>query len=428
MKAGNVRLGELLEQRGLVAREQILRALRNQKVLGGRLGTCLLEIEAISEEDLVSALAELQGAPPATPEELRGITDEIIELVPGKVAKRCLAIPFHASSTQVKVAVADARDLTVQGEVAFVIGKRIRWHVVPELRIHEALEKYYGQECPTRIAKLLDRLNRTRFLWARESASRAAAISSHSGTDLLRWDLGTTDGAGVAPPPESSMQTPVGEESEKLLPQPEAPASPRLEVPEVETVRPPFPPESLPSPTNEETHDVPHLGAPRHRLSLAEVEKNLLDPADRDDVARNLVDFATSRARRAALLVVRRQEIAVWRWGGEGLDGPRLAAYRSSFREPSIFVGLRDGAGIFRGVLPPMPAHIQLLAAFDPPPDLIEMTALPIRVRSRLVAVLLVEPQGERLASADLDELQRVAAKAAIAFELCIMRGKLRQA
>ena len=409
MKPGSVRLGEFLEQRGLVAHEQTLRALRNQKVLGGRLGTCLLEIEAIAEEDLLLALSELQGAPPATPEELRGIADKVIELVPAKVAKRCFAIPFHASSTQVKVAVANARDLSIQDEVAFVVGKRIRWHVAPELRIHEALEKYYQQECPTRFSKLLDRLNRSHFLWSRESAARGSGPTIPAGTDLRDNAL-----------PSFAMA-----EHDQLATLPEPPLPPAAPPPAVDLAAPLVRP---PAAANEETQDVPRPGTARRRLSLAEVEKCLLDPADRDDVARNIVDFAAGRVRRAVLLVVRRQELAAWRWGGEGLDAPRLAAYRSSFREPSIFVGLRDGAGVFRGVLPPMPAHVQLLAAFDPPPALVEMTALPIRVRARLVAVLLVEAAGDQLSGADLEELRRVTAKAAIAFELCIMRAKLRKA
>ena len=142
MRTAPARLGELLEKHGQLTREQLLRALRNQKVLGGRLGTSLLEIEAITEEQLCSALAEQFGVPCATPEDLRGIPDDVLELIPAKVARRCQAIAFHASATQVKVALADARNLAHQDEISFVVGKRIRWHVAPELRLIEALEKH----------------------------------------------------------------------------------------------------------------------------------------------------------------------------------------------------------------------------------------------------------------------------------------------
>ena len=81
MRTAALRLGELLEQRGQITRDQLLRALRNQKVVGGRLGTCLLEIEAVTEEQLCSALAQQQGAPCASPEDLRGIPDDVLEML-----------------------------------------------------------------------------------------------------------------------------------------------------------------------------------------------------------------------------------------------------------------------------------------------------------------------------------------------------------
>ena len=144
MRPRSLRLGEILEQRGRVAHEQTLRALRNQKVLGGRLGTCLLEIDAVSEEELLAALSEIHGVPPATAEDLRNIPAEVIALIPPKVALRCMAVPFYASGSNVKVALANARDLAVQDEINFVVGRRARWHVASDLRIHEALERWKG--------------------------------------------------------------------------------------------------------------------------------------------------------------------------------------------------------------------------------------------------------------------------------------------
>jgi hypothetical protein len=181
LRTAPARLGELVEKRSQITREQLLRALRNQKVLGGRLGTCLLEIEALSEEQLCSALAEQFAMPCATPEDLRGIPDDVLEMLPAKVARRCHAIAFRASSTQVKVALIDARNLAYQDEISFVVGKRILWHVAPELRLMEALEKHYGVECPSRYAKLLDKMNRSRFLWARESAAGKEGTAVRSG-------------------------------------------------------------------------------------------------------------------------------------------------------------------------------------------------------------------------------------------------------
>ncbi len=458
MRTAPVRLGELLEKRGQLTREQTLRALRNQKVLGGRLGTCLLEIEAITEEQLCSALAEQNGVPCATPEDLRGISDEVLELLPAKVAKRCQAIAFHASATQVKVALSDARNLAHQDEISFVVGRRIRWHVAPELRLIEALEKHYGEECPSRLAKLLDKLNRSRFLWAREATAATATAPPPAG-EQLQWDTRIAGVAAAGPaaanesPASVSLELPHFQHQtlelptlSPLAPQP-APSGSAAALP----TAPPAPvaapagiPAALPAATPPaelsaaesvppaKTQAAPPPPPQSHRrLTVDEAEQRLLQPRERDDVARVLLDFAAGLVPRAVLFVVRKGEVAAWLWSGEGLDPAKLAALRLSLKQPSLFVGLKEEGAHFRGPLSMLPAHVPLAACFAAPAISGEVLVLPVKVKERLVAALLVEPRlasGAELAPADLADLQRVIAKAEIAFELCIMRSKLRQA
>jgi hypothetical protein len=452
LRTAPARLGELLEKHGQLTREQLLRALRNQKVLGGRLGTSLLEIEAITEEQLCSALAEQFGVPCATPEDLRGIPDDVLELIPAKVARRCQAIAFHASATQVKVALADARNLAHQDEISFVVGKRIRWHVAPELRLIEALEKHYGEECPSRLAKLLDRMNRSRFLWARESAASAANPARTAG-DQLQWDSRI---AGVASPAAEgsldsaasvSVELPHFQHQTLELPAlpPIAPVpapTPALSgaaiaMPAPAVAAAPAPPAPKPAPPAAPVAPPPSPVAPSPappptvRRSVEETEQRLLQPRERDDVARALLDFGAGLRRRAVLFVIRKDEVAPWFWAGAGLDTGKLAALRLSLKQPSLFEGLKSGNALFRGAPLPLPAHVALAAAFTSPPLAREILVLPVRVKERLVAALLLEPQADGLpdlAAEDLANLHRVIAKAEIAFELCIMQAKLRKA
>lgn len=424
------RLGESLEARGLITREQLLRALRNQKVLGGRVGTCLLEIDALSEQDLSTVIGEQSGSACVTPEELRGIPDDVIRLIPAKVAKRCMAIPFHASSTQVKVALANVSDLTIQDEVAFVVGRRVRWYLALELRIQEALATYYGEECPQRFSKLLDRLNRARYLWGREGPAPAGATPPAE--EMLQWDPGV-----VAAHPRASAE-PISRELELPTFSTE-PAPPAVSPPRPE----PAPAPPGPAASSPPAGAAPALGAvelpesapeparppdPPSPMTLAQAERRLLDPQDRDDVAQTLIEFAGTRGRRAILFVQRRGETAAWRWTGDGLDADRLAAFRARTHQPSVFVSLRDSDGVFRGALPPMPVHLTLSACFEPPLADREVAVLPVRLRDRLVAALLVEPAARGFSAETISELHRLLAKAAIAFELCIMRNKLRDA
>ncbi len=162
------KLGQLLISRGWINLSQLTRALKTQSVVGGRLGTCLLEMDILTEEQLAKGLAEQLGLPGATVEQLRAVPEEVRGVLPAKVARRCHAVPFQLVGNRLDVVMLDPRNLTGHDEVAFASGRRVRVHVAPEIRIFEALERYYSEECPSRFTLLLDRLNRARYLWKEE--------------------------------------------------------------------------------------------------------------------------------------------------------------------------------------------------------------------------------------------------------------------
>ena len=131
------------------------------------------------------------------------------------------------------------------------------------------------------------------------------------------------------------------------------------------------------------------------------------------------------------LFVVRRDEVAAWLWSGGGIEGEKLSALRLNLKQPSLFAGLREAGAYFRGPLSPLPSHLALAACFAAPAITGDLLVLPVKVKERLVAALLVEPRpatGSDLTAGDLADLQRVIAKGEIAFELCIMQSKLRKA
>jgi hypothetical protein len=167
------KLGQLLISRGWINLPQLTRALKTQSVVGGRLGTCLLEMDVLTEEQLAKGLSDQLGLPGATVEQLRSVPEEVRGVLPAKIARRCHAVPFQLSGNRLDVAMLDPRNLSGHDEVAFASGRRVRVHVAPELRIFEALERYYDEECPSRFTLLLDRLNRARYLWSEEKESEA---------------------------------------------------------------------------------------------------------------------------------------------------------------------------------------------------------------------------------------------------------------
>ncbi|MCM2269130.1 MAG: hypothetical protein NDJ75_03435, partial [Thermoanaerobaculia bacterium] len=171
------KLGELLAARGKLDREVLLRALRHQRSAGGRLGTCLLEIEAVGEDDLLAVLSDQLKVPFLSADDLRAIPADAIRLVPAKTASKLCAVPVRASASQLVIAMRDPLDLAGLDELAFVSGRRIRAHVALEARLHEALARFYRLDTPRRFVQLADRLNRARFLW-NESAGEPAGTAA----------------------------------------------------------------------------------------------------------------------------------------------------------------------------------------------------------------------------------------------------------
>ncbi|HVT18294.1 MAG TPA: hypothetical protein VHQ90_19225 [Thermoanaerobaculia bacterium] len=174
------KLGQLLVARGWITVQQLTRALQTQHTVGGRLGTCLLEMEVLGEELLARALAEQLGVPAADPDELRNVPQEVLGLIPEKLARRCRAVPFRLAGGRLDIAMLDPRNLACQDEMAFACGKRLKVHVVQEVRICEALGMYYREECPSRYNVLLDRLNRARFQWAESVAGQMAGTAGQA--------------------------------------------------------------------------------------------------------------------------------------------------------------------------------------------------------------------------------------------------------
>src|SRR5260370_40316916 len=144
------KLGQLLVARGWIAVQQLTRALQNQNAVGGRIGTCLLEMEVLGESRLARSLSEQLGVPAAVIEDLRGIPDEVLHLIPEKLARRCRAIPFRLAGGRLDVAMQDPRNLVCQDEIAFASGRRVKGHVLHGLRSCEGEQRDYRGECPAR--------------------------------------------------------------------------------------------------------------------------------------------------------------------------------------------------------------------------------------------------------------------------------------
>ena len=387
----NLGLGEILQLQGSITRSQLHRALALQRRKGGRLGSCLLETGAVSEEQLLSALAKQSGLSKAQPEDLEHISGEAQALVPSDLVRRRRAVPFRLRNGVLEVCVEDTRDVNVGDEISFAAGKRVRLFVSPEVRVHGILESSYGVRCPPRYARLLRRLNQARTGWRREAPKDLPAPKSKIATG----DLWLASGAAQKAPPPPKPSPPTPRHNRDLS----------IELSEAER-------SDLLAPGDLDP-------------TLLPVEARLRRASTAQEVGEALVDHLSSHFSRCALLAIHGEGFKGWIIAGDHSQTEPFMAFRADLQHPSSFLSLYHGVGFFTGPLPPMEVHRRFLACWDGRPPL-DCAMVPVRLQRRLVCVIYVDRLHPQIQPLDVADLRHLAAEAAKAFENCILRNRLR--
>ena len=137
-------LGELLLEKELINEKTLGEALQRQVIFGGRLGTNLLEMGAVSEEALMKLLALQYNIPHAEARHFQEIPQEVLDSVPKELIAEYRIVPLTLEGHRITLAMADPHKLDIVDEVAFKTDMVIQPVVASEVRIVEALERYYG--------------------------------------------------------------------------------------------------------------------------------------------------------------------------------------------------------------------------------------------------------------------------------------------
>ncbi len=409
--SGHRKLGQILLERNEITGEQLIRAIQSQRRVGGRIGTCMLEMEVVTEDGLLSALSDQLGVPAVRIEQLRGIDDDILGLIPSETANRCQAVPFAVGPREVEVATLNVRDLGLLDEIAFCAGRRVRPHIANEARIFEALEKYYGQECPRRYGHLLDRLNRQRYLWEKEHSKPRPLELLAEDDEMPSLRIPDDD---LVPPPPLELDDP------KLL---------NLDFPEpkLEETEPKLE-ESEPELEDRELRQ--HLGtdyestAEIRDLMFQDAERMLASETDRDRIGEVLIQILDLVFYRSALFKIRDRQVRGWLTQSSGIDETQFDQLRLPLDQPSIFFNLDQGGQSYLGPVPPMPLHQALASCWGgtlPKACLL----VPLRIRGRLVGAFYGDRGDRDLDSIPLQPFLELADKAEKALERCILQRKI---
>ncbi len=136
------KLGELLIERGVIAREQLEKALVAQKEEGGLIGETIVALGFAKEEDIVYTLA-LQYGFPFLPLESYDISNEVLKIIPKQVAFQYCVIPINKIKNTLSLVMSNPLNQRAIEDIEYITKCDIQIFVSGSSSIRSVLEKFY---------------------------------------------------------------------------------------------------------------------------------------------------------------------------------------------------------------------------------------------------------------------------------------------
>ncbi len=140
------RLGEILVKNNLITRDQLEKALEEQKLSGNqtRIGAILVKQNLLTEAELTSFLSRQYGVPTVNLADYE-IDPVVIKVIPPEVVQKYQLVPVNRAGATLIVAVSDPSNLFALEDIKFMTGYNIEMVVASERDIKAAIDKYYNQ-------------------------------------------------------------------------------------------------------------------------------------------------------------------------------------------------------------------------------------------------------------------------------------------
>lgn len=168
-----VRLGELLLRDKRISSIQLQEALTHQRAHGGRLGSNLVKLGFVRDEDMMAVLSRQYGVASIVLGQF-DLDPSVVRLVPAETALKYQVISVGRSATSLTLAMTDPTNVFAMDDIKFMTGLQITPVVASESGMREALARYY--ETPLSSAATVS---------AADLVSRALEDLGQSGDDGL---------------------------------------------------------------------------------------------------------------------------------------------------------------------------------------------------------------------------------------------------
>ena len=148
-------LGELLLREKILSVDQLRSALEFQKKNSLPVGTSLVQLGYLTEEDIAQALSRQLGYPYIDLDQFE-VYPEVISLIPADVAKKHMVMPIHRIRSFLTLAMVDPTDLEIIEDIRFRTGLSIQPVIASETGVVNAINKYFGTADSLRVKKIIE--------------------------------------------------------------------------------------------------------------------------------------------------------------------------------------------------------------------------------------------------------------------------------
>jgi hypothetical protein len=152
------RLSDCLVRDGTLREDLVRAATARQAVYGGALDTAILEIGALDEPTLWSALASATGAPIPDAVLFENPDSSAAAVFDVEWSRRCRAVPVGQASGVIQVCCSEPIDGAALEAARAALGVSFEVYVVPEVRLAAARQAVYGEPMSPRLLRVLARL------------------------------------------------------------------------------------------------------------------------------------------------------------------------------------------------------------------------------------------------------------------------------
>lgn len=376
------RLGEYLLSKGLINTSQLEEAIEYQCIYGGRLGTSLIELGLVDEDQMAKTLSQQLKLHYIKPDLLMEIPASVLRLVPVEIALKYKIVPYYKEGKKLYVAINDFGNLKLQDELSFQLNHIIVPLAVPEIRLMLALKKHYSMSLSPRYETLAAQLQR-RSLAAQKTA------------------------------PEKQQKHPT-EKQEKNIPAKDINLS-------NETAWPLLGEESYDTAEQVNNRDIAETAEKKQDTPI-DILHLLAEASERDDIGRAVINYLHKDFPACGLFVVREGISSGWLASGGSLEQP-FDQFQIPLSENSVCGLVVRNRRHFLGQITDTEQNRKILTYFNSQSPQ-NVLAIPLMVQDRLVCILYVQGELEKLEQ-HVTDLHYIVGKAEMAFKLLILKNKI---